>query len=97
MAIEMKTPKGDGKLADNQQVYLSRLHLQGNKIVISDDYDTILLAIAEYAEGIRIQCQHCVKKYKTLAALASHHKYFHRYTKPIAISYIKTIKQSFLT
>ena len=97
MAIEMKTPKGDGKLADNQQAYLSRLYLQGYKIVISDDYDTILLAIAEYAEGIRIQCQHCVKKYKTLAALANHHKYFHRYTKPVAISYIKTIKQSFLT
>ena len=64
-AIELKTPKCDGNLSNNQRAYLSRLQLQNHEVLISDDYDTVVTEIIEDCRGVRTQCQRCVKQFLT--------------------------------
>ena len=80
-AIELKTPKGNGKLSDNQQEYLKKLKIQNHKILVSDDYDAIIIELIEYFRDVRFKCGYCIRQFKSLDTLANHHKIFHRINK----------------
>ena len=48
LAIELKTPAGTGKVSDNQTMFLNRLEEAGYHVIISNDYDEILMTIVGY-------------------------------------------------
>jgi hypothetical protein len=48
LAIELKTPAGNGVVSDNQQVFLNKLEEGGYYVLISNDYDEILMTIVGY-------------------------------------------------
>ena len=80
MGIEFKTPKGDGKLSEHQEEFLSQLQLNGYYILVSNDYDEIIEELRKYLEGVRLICPNCKKKnmyYKTTDALNKHCAAFH--------------------
>ena len=77
-AIEFKSPKGCGKLSDNQNIMLKEYALNGFKVLLSNDYDEILKEIIHYFDNVRILCSHCSRKFKSSETLKNHTKYFHR-------------------
>ena len=48
LAIELKTPAGSGVISDNQQVFLNKMEDAGYYVLISNDYDEILMTIVGY-------------------------------------------------
>jgi len=51
MAIEFKTPNGTGRLSSKQEDFLNDLHNKSAfQVLVSNDYDEILLSILEYME-----------------------------------------------
>jgi len=48
MCIELKTPKGNGKLSDAQDTFLQRMLTNTFRVLISNDYDEIIHAIMIY-------------------------------------------------
>ena len=79
--IEFKTPKGLGRVGDAQSQWLRDLHLNGYKVLLSNDYDSIVREIDAYFLRVRIACPHCLSKpvyYKTEATLQQHIATFHR-------------------
>ena len=48
LAIELKTPKGNGILSDNQEIFLNRLSDNNYKIIVSNDFTDIILQLIEY-------------------------------------------------
>ena len=77
-AIELKNPKGTGRLSAKQADCLETYKMAKFKTLVSDDYDTILLDIFEYMQNTRLQCQLCCKKFKTDKTLRSHVCGFHK-------------------
>ena len=80
LAIELKTPKGNGVVSTNQINYLTQLKTSGYKVIISNDYDDIIVQLIDYFYGIRYKCVYCSVKcgFKTLKTLEQHHKTFHK-------------------
>ena len=79
--VEFKTPKGLGSLSDAQNQWLRDLHLNGYKVLLSNDYDSICREINACFLRVRIACPHCLSKpvyYKTEATLQQHITTFHR-------------------
>ena len=79
--VEFKTPRGLGSLSDAQNQWLRDLHLNGHKVLLSNDYDSICREINAYFLRVRIACPHCLSKpvyYKTEATLQQHITTFHR-------------------
>ena len=79
--LEFKTPRGYGSLAEAQDDWLNDLHLNGYKVMVSNDYDTIIKEIANYFQRVRLVCHHCITKpnyFKTEATLQQHIMKFHR-------------------
>ena len=79
--VEFKTPRGLGSLSDAQSQWLRDLHLNGHKVFLSNDYDSICREIDAYFLRVRIACPHCLSKpvyYKTEATLQQHITTFHR-------------------
>ena len=81
-ALELKSPLGKGELSSKQSNYLNNLKLQNYTILVSDNYDMILINLINYFRDTRICCQYCIKKFKNHETLATHHRYFHRITTP---------------
>ena len=52
LAIELKTPAGTGKVSDNQTMFLNRLEEAGYHVIISNDYDEILMTIVGYFKNM---------------------------------------------
>ena len=79
--VEFKTRRGLGSLSDAQSQWLRDLHLNGHKVLLSNDYDSICREIDAYFLRVRIACPHCLSKpvyYKTEATLQQHITTFHR-------------------
>jgi hypothetical protein len=48
MCLEFKSPLGNGSLSDAQKVFLTRMHDNSFKVLVSNDYDEIIHAIMAY-------------------------------------------------
>jgi hypothetical protein len=53
LAIELKTPIGNGKLSKNQEVFLNKLKEENFRILISSDYSEIIMEITKYYHDIQ--------------------------------------------
>ena len=78
LAIELKNPKGSGKLSGRQAESLENYRQAGFQTIVSDDYDNILLTVFEYMQNVRICCNMCGRKFKTNETLTRHCAKFHR-------------------
>ena len=73
-AIEFKSPNGQGKLFDHQNIMLQEYENNNFKVLVSNEYDEIIKEIIHYFDGIRIKCNYCSKKFKSLKTLRNHSK-----------------------
>ena len=87
LAIELKTPKGNGIISDNQLNYLEQLKISGFKIIISNDYDDLIVQLIEYFNGVRYGCNYCYGKCncKNKQTLNKHYQTFHKLAQANAI------------
>jgi len=51
-AIELKTPAGTGMLSDNQATFLDRLDDNNFKIIISNNYEELIIKLHDYFKDI---------------------------------------------
>ena len=52
MCVELKTPKGTGRLSDAQDTFLQRMRTNKYHVLISNDYDEIIHEIEVYTRKI---------------------------------------------
>jgi prophage antirepressor-like protein len=76
-AIELKTPKGNGQMSENQQLYMDMLHQNGFKTLVSNNYDEIVVELTKYFQDVRFKCNHCPKAFKTTATQETHERCMH--------------------
>jgi prophage antirepressor-like protein len=76
-AIELKTPKGNGQMSENQQQYMDMLHQNGFKTLVSNNYDEIVVELTKYFQDVRFKCNHCPKAFKTTATQETHERCMH--------------------
>ena len=84
MCIELKNPRGTGIVGEEQLKWLTDMHLNGHKVLLSNDYDVIVREIDEYFSRVRVVCPYCVAKpqyFKTQNSLDNHLKKFHHNIK----------------
>ena len=84
MCIELKNPRGTGIVGEEQLKWLTDMHLNGHKVLLSNDYDEIRREIDEYFSRVRVVCPYCVAKpqyFKTQNSLDNHLKKFHHNIK----------------
>ena len=74
LAIELKTPKGDGVLRDNQTLFLRDMEFSGYKTLVSNDYDEIIHEVEQFFKDVVFPCLRCprVRNFKTKARLIEH-------------------------
>jgi len=78
MAVELKTPKGTGRLSEKQRDCLQDYSRANFKTLVSCNYDEILWQLIEYFQHLRLCCLHCAQKFKNVEALGAHLKWIHR-------------------
>lgn len=78
LAIELKTPKGNGIISDNQQYFLNNLYNNNYKIIVSNDYTDIIMQIIEYKKYLKYRCRFCIKYFYSSESRNRHYKYFHK-------------------
>jgi hypothetical protein len=76
-AIELKTPVRNGRLNDKQAEYLWDLEKLRFKTLVSNDYDTVVIELANYCADLRFPCQFCSKVFKSRGSLAGHVRCLH--------------------
>ena len=80
LCLELKTPTGKGIVSSNQKEFLNQMDQMNYKVIISNDYDYIIVQLLEYFNDIMYPCKYCYAKrgYKTLEKLNRHYEYFHK-------------------
>ena len=75
-----ETPTGKGIVSSNQKEFLNQMDQMNYKVIISNDYDYIIVQLLEYFNDIMYPCKYCYAKrgYKTLEKLSRHYEYFHK-------------------
>jgi prophage antirepressor-like protein len=80
-ALELKNPRGTGALSEKQSDCLVDFRRAGYKTLVADEYDVILLELAQYFRDVRLHCDCCGRPFKTAQTLLQHATRFHRQTK----------------
>lgn len=80
ICVELKSPTGKGVISLKQKEFLNKMKQLNYKVIISNDYDFIIVELLEYFNDIMYPCRYCYGKrgYKTLAKLNKHYEYFHK-------------------
>ena len=78
LAIEMKSPKGNGVLSPDQCMMLQQYQNNGFKTLVSNDYDHIIEQLIEYFRDVRILCSYCPRRFISSQSLRNHIKSFHK-------------------
>ena len=76
-AIELKTPKGNGQMSENQQMYMDTLRHNGFKTLVSNDYDQVVVELTKYSQDVRFKCNHCPKAFKATTTQETHERCMH--------------------
>ena len=69
--IEIKSPKGNGILSNDQSIMLRQYPNNGFKILVSNDYDQIIEQIIEYFRYVRLLCSHCPRRFISSQSLST--------------------------
>jgi hypothetical protein len=80
LCLELKTPTGKGVISPKQKEFLERLDQMNYKVIVSNDYDYIVVQLLEYFNNVMYPCKYCYNKrgYKTIEKLNKHYQYFHK-------------------
>ena len=81
MCIELKNLRGTWIVGEEQLKWLTDMHLNGHKVLLSNDYDEIRHEIDDHFVRVRVACPYCLAKpqyFKTQASLEIHLRRFHR-------------------
>ena len=63
LAVELKSPTGLGSLSSQQRNMADIYKLNNGQVLISNNYNEIILTIHEYFKDVRIKCSYCPKKF----------------------------------
>jgi hypothetical protein len=82
IAIEFKSPLGTGVLSNHQENCLEKLEDGGWKVILSNDYNHIIVEIMNYMNerailSATIQCQQCNKSFKKQKTFLTHVQKYH--------------------
>ena len=79
LAIELKTPNGKCNVSNKQKEYMDKLKDFNFKIIVSNDYDFIIVELMQYFKHILFPCKNCgCRKYNSIEKLERHNRYFHK-------------------
>jgi prophage antirepressor-like protein len=78
MIIELKSPKGNGKLSDSQIEVINRYRDDGYRIIVSNDLTEVVEKLTHWFSHIRLQCRYCRSKFKTSESRKKHYVCFHK-------------------
>lgn len=78
LAIEFKSPQGTGATSEYQRDMLDKYKVIGYKVICSNDYDSIVMALYDYVQDLRVVCKYCSRKFRNNNSLGNHKKYFHK-------------------
>ena len=78
LAVELKSPTGLGSLSSQQKNMADIYKLNNGQVLISNNYDEIILTIHEYFKDVRIKCPYCPRKFISSQSLRNHIKGFHQ-------------------
>ena len=81
----MKSPSGKGILSERQSLMVNNYKSSGFKVLISNNYDEIILAIHEYFKDVRMVCSLCPRRFISYESLKRHIKGFHKRLKEMCI------------
>ena len=82
MVIECKSPTGYGKLSEVQTEVHQKLKERGYRVIVSNDYEYVLLEIKKYLDNIRYLCEYCKKRvqlFRSLHTRKIHYRCFHKH------------------
>lgn len=80
LAIELKTPKGNGNLSEAQKYMLNEYNEAKYKVLVSNSYAEVITSIFSYMQNTRIPCALCNHRFRSLKSLKNHKRYFHKIT-----------------
>ena len=78
LCIEFKRPKVTGVLSNSQKTQLERYELNIYKVIVWNDYDSIVTQIIDCMRGTRILCSSCNRGFKSSNTLGDDKRYIHR-------------------
>jgi prophage antirepressor-like protein len=79
-ALEFKSPRSGGDIADEQIYMIEQYRSLKYKVLISNDLFEIIRKLTSYIKDMRMPCVHCNGKFKTTDTLKNHMIHFHRIT-----------------
>ena len=59
-------------------MYLDRLCFNNYKIIVSSDYNDIILQLVEYKKCLKYKCRYCIRYFYSSESRDTHHKHFHK-------------------
>ena len=77
-AIELKNPKGSGRISDKQMCVLGKYRSAGFQALCSDEYDVVIHELFKYFQESRLICELCGNKFKSEQTLHRHCSKFHK-------------------
>ena len=80
LAIEFKSPRGQGVLSCDQSKMFKQNQSNGFKTLVSNDYDHIIEQLIEYFRDVRILCSYCPRTFISSQSLKNHIESFHKMT-----------------
>ena len=78
LAVELKSPTGLRSLSSKQRNMADIYKLNNGQVLISNNYDEIILTIHKYFKDVRIKCPYCPRKFISSQSLRNHIKGFHK-------------------
>jgi hypothetical protein len=78
LALEFKHPGGLGTTSELQTEFLNAMKSQGLMVMISQSYDDIIIAVADYMRDASVVCPECRKCFTSLSGLGNHVRTVHR-------------------
>ena len=78
LAVELKSPTGLGSLSSQQRNMADIYKLNNGQVLISNNYDEIILTIHKYFKDVRIKCSYCPRKFISYESIKKHIEGFHK-------------------
>ena len=78
LAVELKSPNGLGSLSSQQRNMPDIYKLNNGQVLISNNYEEIILTIHEYFKDVRILCSYCPRRFISSQSLKNHINGFHK-------------------
>ena len=78
LAVELKSSTGLGLLSSQQRNMADIYKLNNGQVLISNNYNEIILTIHEYFKDVRIKCPYCPRKFISYKSMKKHIEGFHK-------------------